>query len=123
MKGQDKLLVKALFSTLEYFNAFGENDTNEGKGGRHSLGSFLKQSHADAAARGKGVFGCDGTVEHVRHDVVLYEDPSTGRTIVRRLAEEINVKFVDEDPAIERALTKLTDEDIKALGALGLKVK
>lgn len=112
-----------ILSKLEYFNAFGENDIVEGKAGRHPLGSFLKEDRAVAAARGKGVFGRDGDVERVSTDVIMYTDPASGRTVIRRVAEEIDVRFVDADPAVERALAKLDDADIKALAALGLRAR
>lgn len=96
---------------IKVYEAYQELDTEEGKGGRTSLGIFFNENIAKTMAIGKGVHGGDGQVV-TRVALQLSND------LVFLLASE---KPVNVFPSTQEAFrasgrNKLTPEEIKALG-------
>ena len=109
--------VPAHVTTIRYFRATGGDETSRSS---TQLGLFLNRNIALVAVRGKGGWGGDGSVEDVVQLVVIYRDDQ-GRQVTRAVGAEMEqLKFVDSDPRIAAALSKLDEGDLAALGALGM---
>lgn len=81
------------------------------------MGYFIASGTAERALEGTGHRPGDGKVEPVDLEVVAYDDPDTKQQVVRLLSKEV-VRFSYERPADvrARALSKLTPEELEALG-------
>lgn len=104
--------VSAYVTSISFFRATGSS----GDGSYATqLGCFLSQEIARVAVLGKGGWGCDGSVTPVTMHVVVYNDPATGREVMREVGSDVNLDFKDSDPRVAAALAKLSLIDISAL--------
>lgn len=85
---------------MDVYAAYVNSDLTEGKGYLVLVGHFTRGFDAEAAVRGKGVMGGNGTVK-LEH-ICVFE------TYDEYLAEQ-------EDAVRKRALAKLTPEERRAL--------
>lgn len=55
-------------------------------------------------------------ITNQEYDLIIYNDPVTGKEIVRKVMEEIHINLGDEKSIRERALSKLTPRERQVLG-------
>lgn len=92
------------------YEAFGEIDQNEGRGGLRSLGVFHTHEEATEAAKTEGVMGTPGTVKTKQVLKQNLGNNSFAYWEVKKLEIE------DQEAIRKRALKKLTFAEKKALG-------
>lgn len=94
------------------------SDLTEGRGQRVSLGWFLHQLDAQERARGAGVLGTDAIIERSEQWVLRYKACTVhgSREVIHIVGTEVIVHYVDPEVLRQRALAKLTPEEIKLLG-------
>ncbi len=100
---------------VEVFTAYGEVDTNEGRGGRYVVGHFLKKELAVKAAAQKGVWGTSGDITHRTVHAVTFVDADLERA-THIVGDRIDMSYEDPQEVRERALAKLTPAEKKSLG-------
>lgn len=93
------------------YEAFEDNDKQEGKGTQTSLGFFLFKETAELAAEGKGVQGSIGPIRKATK--FICEVVSSGEMYI--IGDKINNEL-SSNFAKKRAMAKLSDEDKKVLG-------
>lgn len=110
-------LHDAFIGEYRAYKAQGDTDTTEGRGPLRTIGWYLNEQLAKLAAKGQGVFGADGYVSPEIVNVIVYIDPDTGESVVRKLGELLQQQqFEDDDEVRARALAKLSAEERRALG-------
>ena len=103
-------------STVLALKVTGDTETCEGRGPRYVVGYYLDYEVAYRAASGKGVMGGPGYIEEVTVNVVSYKN--NGVDVMRVLGEEVHTEYEDPQDVRERALSKLSDKEKKALGLM-----
>ncbi len=104
-------MIELLSGELAYlYEALGEIDQNEGRGGRRSLGFFHTQEEATEAAKNEGVMGTPGTV---RTKQVLKQKMGNNQFAYWEIKK---LEIEDQEAIRKRALAKLTFAEKKALG-------
>lgn len=94
------------------FEVLGPIDTNEGRGGLTSYGLYYQKDMANNVAQGKGVWGAPGEVRMVDGYLIGID----GTTKFVRLKDFHDVLSEPPENVVARAMSKLTDEECKALG-------
>jgi hypothetical protein len=87
----------------ECFEAYTNSDLTEGRGHKVSIGFFTHQSDAVQAAKKRGVWGSDASVEKATVKIRIYESFDEYKN-----ATDENIR--------EKALSKLTDDEKRVLG-------
>jgi hypothetical protein len=95
----------------------GENDTNEGRGGTHTVGWYLTNAEATEGVKSEGVWGGPGTVKSHQALRQVMPDSNFGQYIYWKI-EKINVQSNKDyvESVRKSALAKLTDEEKRVLG-------
>lgn len=97
---------------IQVFEATEELDKTEGKGGRRSLGLFLHRPDAELAAKGRGVWGHDGTVSPAW---LVTEDGKTGYLIGMSKPEIVAAAATYGEAVRNRVRAMLTEEEWQAM--------
>ncbi len=103
--------IPAVVTTISFHRVTEYDDSGRGR----CIGSFLNRTIAALAARGKGGWGSDGGIEDVTLHVVAYVDPTTGREVMREIGSNVSLEFLDADPQVAGALSKLGPAEVDAL--------
>jgi hypothetical protein len=92
----------------------GELDTNEGRGGTFLVGFWDTKDAANIAAQGRGVWGEPGSIEEVHGFYVSVE----GQVKFVKTEDLHTINTESKDKVIERAKSKLTTDELIALGLM-----
>jgi hypothetical protein len=95
----------------------GENDTNEGRGGTHTVGWYLTEAEAIEGVKTEGVWGQPGKVKSHKVLRQIMADSNFGQYIywaIEKLNVVPNKEYVES--LRKSALAKLTDEEKRVLG-------
>ena len=95
----------------------GENDTNEGRGGTHTVGWYLTEAEAKVGVEKEGVWGAPGSVKSHKALKQVVADSNFGE-YKYWLVELVNVVPNKEyvETVRKNALAKLSDEEKRVLG-------
>jgi hypothetical protein len=96
-----------------HYQVVSNSDTCEGRGERVVIGRSSSLALANQCAKSRGVFGADADVHQATERMVEWD----GKLYL--LGEEVQMLVEDVGAARARALAKLTEEDLAALGLAG----
>lgn len=109
LKGVEDEMAKIERVTLHHVT--GNTDGNEGCGRTFTVGWFVDLEVAKRAAKGRYVMGTDCPIETTVKVVAKMDDGA-----VYLLGERIEVSYEAPEDVRKRALSKLSPEEMRALG-------
>lgn len=113
--GYDGTLHPANVTKMRLFEARGDTDQNEGRGGTFLVGWFTDEAIAKKAVEDKGVMGTLGYVKDQVCDVAVFKN-GLGEDVIGIIKEYIQIDYEDPRETRAKALAKLTPKERKALG-------
>lgn len=96
---------------LDIYKVMGNSDLTEGRGPSYIAGIYLNPNDAKVAAKGNYVMGSNCPIE--KENVKVVEDEYGA---IFLLGERVIQSYTDPRIIKERAMKKLTEEEIEALG-------
>lgn len=98
---------------ITIYEARGEKDTTEGRGGTYLIGYYLDKAQAEESVKGKGVWDGPGSITVID----CFKQYLANEKFKYWKLNEADIDFsIKSDFLRQQALAKLTPEEIKLLG-------